>query len=832
MKGLSKEEATKLLKEHGFNELPLNKPKNIFLIAVEVFKEPMFLLLTSCAVLYILLGDLREGIILLSTTLVIIFITFYQYQKTERALDALKKLSSPRALVVRDGVEIRVAGREVVPGDTLVLNEGDRIPADAMVWESNNLTVDESLLTGESMPVSKSVHSNETLSEGMVFSGTLVIQGKGFAKVLHTGINTAFGKIGTSIENIEQDETRLQQEMKVLIRNLFIIGGILSLAVVLAYYFTRGNFIHSLLSGIAAAMAILPEEFPVVLTVFLALGSWRLSGKKVLTRKSSAIETLGSATVLCTDKTGTLTQNKMQVSAIYSQSHLSNKNDFAANANRLSEIITEACRASQFQSIDPMEKAIANAYGELKGVAFHEERSVKDYPLSKELMAMTRVLAHPSEKGYTVSCKGAPEAILKLCRLSDEDAKHCLAQVQKLASGGYRVLGVAKASWSERDLPESQSDFQFSYLGLIAFEDPLRPEVPAAIVDCKRAGIKVIMITGDYPSTARSIANQIGMDSQGEILTGDELKQLSDADLKSRISKVNIFARVVPEQKLRIVNALKENGETVAMTGDGVNDAPALKAANIGIAMGNKGTDVARESSSLVLLDDNFASIVSAIRMGRRIFDNLQKAMSYIMAIHIPIIGLTLIPAIFLEIPILLMPLHIVFMELIIDPVCSIAFESEQEERGIMERPPRKSEEKFFGSKKILTSVGEGFMLLVLVIVVYALSKNEGHSENEIRAIAFSSLIIGNIFLILTSLSGTRGVLAVLRERNVALIIITSLAILLLFLIISIPVLQQLFNFDFPGYYHFIPALIAGTIMLVVFEAIKIIRRKRNFKRI
>jgi Ca2+-transporting ATPase len=824
--GLTSIQAAEKIKLEGYNELASAKPKNILSIALEVIKEPMFLLLISCGILYMILGDYKEGIILLSAIFIIIFITFYQYQKTEKALDALKKLSSPRALVIRDGKEIRIPGREVVTDDIIIINEGDRIPADAVLLDSLNISVDESLLTGESVPVVKNVQLDEANTQVMLFSGTLVVQGKGIAKVLSTGTKTQFGKIGISLQSIEQDETRLQKEMKVLIRNLFIAGAIISVGVVAAFYFTRGNLIQSVLNGLAAAMAILPEEFPVVLTVFLALGSWRLSKKNVLTRKPSAIETLGSATVLCSDKTGTITLNKMEVVALCDNNKIYHKSDFKDNKEHLQDLITSAFSASQNDSIDPMEKAIVNAYREIVTEKNHSEKLIKEYPLSKQLFAMTRVLEGASHESFSVFSKGAPEAIFALCKMNEQEITPHLSAVNQMAEKGYRVIAVATTSWNQQTLPEIQFDFDFKFLGLIGFEDPIRPEVPQAIKECNEAGIKVIMITGDFPATATSIASQIGLQSAENVLTGEELKKMNDVQLQEKIKTVNVFARIIPEQKLQIIKALKANGEIVAMTGDGVNDAPALKAADIGVAMGGKGTDVAREASSLVLLDDNFASIVSAIRSGRKIYDNLQKAMSYILAIHIPIIGLTLLPAFFTSLLLLLMPLHIVFMELIIDPVCSVAFESEQEEKGIMQRPPRNPNELFFGWHKMVFSLIQGLLLLIMVLVVYFLSIHEGHNEREVRAIAFSSLIIGNIFLILTSLSKTRNFISILMEKNIAVLLIIAIALTLLFLIISVPALQQIFNFQFPGYNHFISSITGAAIILLIFESYKFIKTK------
>lgn len=823
-KGLSSEEASQRIKTLGYNELPTAQTKNILHIALEVVKEPMFILLISCGSLYMLLGDYTEGIILLCWVFVIIFITFYQHQKSEKALEALKKLSSPRALVIRDGKEIRIEGREVAVDDLVIVNEGDRIPADGILLDCSNLIVDESLLTGESMPVTKA-NQSENDANCSAFSGTLVVQGRGMMKVIGTGINTEFGKIGKSLQLIEQDQTNLQREMKTLIRNLFIAGAGLSIVVILAFYFTRGNFVQSLLNGLATAMAMLPEEFPVVLTVFLAIGSLRLSQKNVLTRKSSAIETLGSATVLCSDKTGTITQNNMEIASLFYKDTLVHKSKFQETANNIQELLKVAFYASQKNTIDPMEKAIGVCFEKYIVQENISYELVKEYPLSNNLFAMTRVLLVRNNE-YYVCCKGSPEAVLSLCKLSKVEEISLFTHVQIMAEKGQRVLGVAKAKWNGNTFPETQDKFEFEFVGFLGLEDPIRPEVPQAIKECYNAGIKVIMITGDYPSTAKSIALQAGMNTNELVLTGTDLMNMSDNELKEKIKSVNIFARIVPEQKLQIIRALKANGEVVAMTGDGVNDAPALKAADIGIAMGGKGTDVAREASSLVLLDDNFSSIVSAIRAGRKIFDNLQKAMSYIIAIHVPIIGLTLLPAFFPGLPILLMPLHIVFMELIIDPVCSVAFESEKEEKGIMNRPPRNPNMQFFGFNKIFSSALIGLLLLVMVVAVYFMAINENHTDGEIRAIAFSSLIIGNIFLIVTTLSKTRDFITVLLEKNIALLVIIIAASGLMILLISTPYLRTIFSFDYPGLRHFSISIIGASIVLLTLEIIKYSKMK------
>lgn len=823
IKGLSSQEASKRLREAGHNELPSSRSKGIFRIALEAVREPMLLLLIACASLYLSFGDYTEGITMILSILVIIGITFFQHRRTERALEALKRLSSPRALVVRDGHEMRIAGRDVVPGDIVLLHEGDRIPADGHLLKSEEMTVDEAILTGESVPISKSSQSDHP-SVSQVYSGTLIVRGKGTMEVTATGTNTEFGHIGHSLMHIEKEPTNLHKETVVLVRNLFIIGALLSILVMVAFYLTRGDLMTAVLNGLAAAMAILPEEFPVVLTVFMAIGAWRLSRYKVLTRDSKAIETLGSATVLCSDKTGTITQNKMEVMTLVTNSGTTRKSQFKRQTDDIRSLIEMATLASPPDTIEPMEKAIRDCYSQYISQDVPYEDVEKEYPLSDDLLAMSR--ATRRDDGYLVGCKGAPETVLELCGISGDKKSTILEEVSALADRGQRVLGIARALTTEGDLPASQKELDFAFEGLIGFEDPIRPEVPEAIKDCYSAGIKVLMITGDYPATALSIARQAGMETSHGVVTGDDIRRMTREELAQRMRTANIFARIVPEQKLRIIKALKANNEVVAMTGDGVNDAPALKAADIGIAMGERGTDVAREAASLVLIDDNFKSIVSAIRQGRRIYDNLQKALTYIIAIHVPIIGLTLTPAFFPALPIIMMPLHIIFMELIIDPVCSVAFESEKEEKGIMERPPRDPGEPFFDIWNLSGSALYGVLLFILVAGVYFLSIDEGHTEPETRAVTFSCFIIGNIFLILTTLSKSRSALAVLLEKNIPLLSVVFTASVILVLLITIPQLRTIFSFENPGYRHFGISVMGATGMLVILESVKFLRNR------
>ena len=835
LKGLTQQEVNEKLASEGYNELPSSKPKSVFQIALGVVKEPMFLLLVACGTLYLLLGDVQEGLMLLSFVFVVMGIEFFQEKKTEKALDALKDLASPRALVIRDGETIRIAGRDVVTDDIVVLQEGDRVPADAVVLSCINLSADESLLTGEPVPVSKREwkEGDTAFTPGgddlpVVYSGSMIVQGNGVVRVVATALNTEIGKIGKALQSVKDEPTQLKREMGTLVKRLAIIGVVLCVLVVVIYTFTRADLLNGFLAGITLAMAMLPEEFPVVLTIFLALGAWRMSKKNVLTRHPAAVETLGSATVLCTDKTGTLTQNKMTVTCLY------NGNDFTdivsgeTFTDPFHEIIEYGILSSQTNPFDPMEKAIINIGDQFLQNSEHihvDWVMEKEYALSKELLAMSRVFSNTGTKEQVIATKGAPEAIFDLCHLDQKSIGKYEKAVSDMASRGLRVLGVARAKIPQGELPAIQHDFDFEFLGLIGLSDPIRENVPLAVAECYKAGIRVVMITGDYPVTATNIGREIGIQNPELFITGSELEQLSEDELCKRIGNVNIFARVVPEQKLKIVNALKKNNEIVAMTGDGVNDAPALKAANIGIAMGEKGTDVAREASSLVLMDDNFSSIVGAVRMGRKIFDNLQKALAYIFAIHVPIAGLSLIPVFFADMPLILWPVHIVFLELIIDPACSIIFEAEREEKNVMSRPPKDINEPFFGAKKILLSCSQGIGILFICLLVYLVGLKMGYSASGVRTLTFVTLIVSNIAVILSNRSWTSNIFTILFTPNKAVKWVVGGAVFFLILILNIPFLLELFQFERIGWFELLICTAAGFSSIVWFEVYKQIRK-------
>ncbi|MDD5428380.1 MAG: cation-translocating P-type ATPase [Candidatus Omnitrophica bacterium] len=835
IKGLTADEAAQRLKRDGYNELAAAKKRNIFVIAFGVFKEPMFLLLVACGSIYLILGDIKEATMLLGFVFVVMGITIHQEGKAERAIDALRDLSSPRALVIRNGVQKRISGKEVVRDDIIIIREGDRVPADAIMLWGMNVTADESILSGESVPVRKIAERREAAEfrrpggddTPFLYSGSLIVHGQGVAKVAAIGAATEMGKIGKALGEIKEEPTILQSETGKLVKAIFAIAILLCVMVVIVYGLTRGNWLQSFLTGIALAMAMLPEEFPVVLTIFLALGAWRISKKDVLTRKAAAVETLGSATVLCVDKTGTLTQNRMSIKKLFNGRDLYTigDGDDPALPDGFHEVVEYGILASKKDPFDPMEKALEElGYTTLYNTEhIHKDWPlIEEYPLSKNIMALSHVWETPDKKGFVVSAKGAPEAIQDLCHLADDEKKRLAVYVNEMAGQGLRVLGVAKATFAKEKLPSSQHDFDFKFIGLIALADPIRPAVPAAVQECYNAGIRVVMITGDYPITAQNIAMEIGLKNPAEIITGPEIEKMGPEDWQEKCKRVNIFSRVQPEQKLLIVNALKECGEVVAMTGDGVNDAPALKSAQIGIAMGGRGTDVAREASDIVLLNDDFSSIVEAVKLGRRIFDNLKKAMAYIISVHVPIAGATLIPVI-MGWPIILFPAHIVFLELIIDPACSVVFESEPAENNIMTRPPRKPGESLFGKKLLALSFFQGLSSLVAVIAVFLVALRFGQTEEGARTLAFVTLIISNLCLILTNRSWTKGIISLFSVSNKALVHVLWLAVIFLALIVYVPFLRQMFHFGAVHPDDIFICLAAGIWSVLWFEILKVI---------
>ena len=832
--GLSEADAKTRLFEEGPNELPKHNRRTAFRIVLDVLREPMLALLVGGGVVYLALGDVKEAIILLVFACLSVLITVIQEARTERVLDALRDLTSPRALVIRGGERTRIAGRDVVRGDLIVLAEGDRVPADARLLSAQDLQADESLLTGESVPVRKSeaAASRDIPARPggddlpFVYSGSLIVRGVGTAEVIATGPRSEIGKIGQSLSHLEATAPHLQTQMRKLVSIFALVGAVVSLLVVVLYGTLRGGWLDAILAGIAVGMSMLPEEFPVVLAVFMAVGAWRISQARVLTRRATAIEALGSTTVLCTDKTGTLTENRMTITELRladgSATSVAGCNDTPPAS--FQAIIFTGVLASAAEPFDPMEKAF-HTLAEKGAVASpgreNSARSlVKAYALRPDCLAMSHVWKGPSDQEpFVVAAKGAPEAIAELCRLNADARAELKTSVDRMAAVGLRVLGLARATFAGKAFPETQNGFDFSFVGLVGLSDPLRASVPEAIRECRTAGIRVVMITGDYPATAQSVARAAGLHGD-DIVSGDQLALLSDTDLALRVKTATIFARIMPEQKLRIVEALKANGEVVAMTGDGVNDAPSLKAANIGIAMGGRGTDVAREAASIVLLDDDFGSIVTTVRLGRRIYDNLRKAMSFIFAVHVPIAGLALLPLLF-GLPILLGPMHIAFLEMVIDPVCSLVFEAESEEDHVMSRRPRDPAEPLFSSAMIVWSLLQGVMAFGLVAAIFIIALMRGMPVDEVRALTFFALINSIVALILVNRSASASLLKAIRRPNRALAIVLPLVVLMLAATLLIPFISNLFRFGPLHVDDLSTALGAGVVVLVALELIK-----------
>ncbi len=833
-RGISEDQAQSRLKSEGYNELPQQDRRTPIRIFVEVMREPMLILLLASGAIYLLLGDTTDALILVALATMSVAITVTQESRTERILEALRDLTSPRALVIRDGERKRIAGREVVRGDIIVLGEGDRVPADAVLYQAHDLQADESLLTGESVPVHKTANdkfqptqSQRPGGDGLsfVYSGSLIVRGAGIGEVTAIGASSEIGQIGHSLSTLEEEQPRLQMQTRKLVQIFAILGGVVCVLAVLLYGFTRGDWLEGILAGIALGMSLLPEEFPVVLTVFMAMGAWRISRERVLTRRAAAIETLGSATVLCTDKTGTLTENRMSVAelrlkdgSVFDPRETTDK----AMPEDFQSLVDVGLLASAPVPVDPMDKAFhALDHGP------HGLKLVHAYGLRPGLLAVSQVWQEgESRQRYSVAAKGAPEAIAELCKFNRKDREALTATLSVMAAEGLRVLGVARATFAGKKWPISQQDFAFNFVGLVGLADPIRPSVPTAVRECHSAGIRVIMITGDYPATAKAIAQQAGFNPQ-EVITGEDLKTMSDEDLAVHVKTAMVFARIMSEQKLRIVNALKSIGEVVAMTGDGVNDAPSLKAAHIGVAMGGRGTDVAREASSIVLLDDDFGSIVKTIKLGRRIYDNLRKAMGFVIAVHVPIAGLALLPLLF-GLPILFGPMHIAFLEMVIDPVCSLVFENETEEDDVMRRPPRAPEEPLFTRSLIGWSVLQGTVSLVLVAAIFLSATYRGMPENEVRALAFFSLVMTIVGLIIVNRSFSASLAEAILRPNSTLVMVLVVVSTILGLTLLWPFASNLFRF---GPLHFDDlslTLGAGIFVLLLLEALKSLWRRRK----
>ncbi len=750
--GLSEKEAGERLLRFGKNLLSAPKKGGFLRKAVHIITEPMFLLLIIAAIAYILLGEPNEGAVMFVFVGAIIAIDLVQEWKTDRTLQALKELSAPKVKVIRDGAEKEILSEELVPGDIMLLAEGVKIPADGRVLRQSDFSVNESLLTGEAEPVRKQTDKDLGLDhwkKDMVYGGTVVIRGSAAVEITKTGALTEYGKIGSNLASAEDVKTPLQNSTSRIVRGAGILAAALFAAVAVITYFNLSGtdigyrITQSLLSGIALAMAMIPEEFPVILTVFLSMGAWRLAKKNSIVRKLPAVEALGGVSVLCVDKTGTVTENRMIVDDMWSTD-----SENKENIKELSKIMGFGCETETY---DPMEIAMLE-YCENQGLARSEIFS-GELVLEYEFSDITKMMAHlwKKEDGLFLAAKGSPESIIAACGLSDKKKDEALMQMKKMSQKGLRVIGIARAILDkDKPYPEDLFNAGLEFMGLCGLYDPPRESVKSDIAICRRAGIKVVMITGDNGETAASIANKIGMENPNEVMTGAELEGLSDEALIERVMSISVFSRVVPEHKMRIVKAFKACGEVVAMTGDGVNDAPALKHAHIGIAMGGRGSEVAREAADMILTDDNFSTIVESVRDGRRIYENIKKAMGYVVTIHVPIALCSLLAPILGIAPdmVMLLPLHIALLELVIDPTCSIVLERLPAPEDIMERPPRNIKEGIFNAKGFLRSMLRGLIIFGISFCGYYYLLKSGAGIFYARAFGLAAIIISSIILV------------------------------------------------------------------------------------
>lgn len=785
--GLTAAEADARLQIHGPNEIAKPRSRSLWNIMVGALREPMFLLLVGATGFYFVLGDWREGLFLAVGAALTIGLVVYQEARSEGALRALRSLAQPQANIIRDGFQQKVDARSLVPGDIVLVTEGERLPADARLLRGDPLAIDESMLTGESAPVTRRPLAGEdAASESLLFAGTIIVRGSGVGEVTETGARTALGKIGASLASGRQEPTPLQKTTHRLIAYLAAAALSFCVIVFLAYGFLRNDWLQGGLTSLTVAVSLLPEEFPMVLAMFLALGSWRLARHNVLVRRSAVIEALGGATLLCVDKTGTLTQNQMKLARVWTKGRATEVDDEISGA-AVGPLLQIAALASASQSLDPMDRAV------LERASHKAFRTTPDrsWPLKPERLAVIQIWRE--EEGEIAAAKGAPETIFRMCRLKGDDLRAARAAVEDMAADGLRILAVARAKEAER-FPDDPDTADFDFDGLIAFIDPLRENVPAALAEAKSAGIGVAMITGDHPATALAIARQAGIDVRGGALTGEEIDRLDARELASRLVGVRVFARIKPDQKLRLVEAFRARGEVVVMTGDGVNDGPALQAADIGIAMGRRGTDVAREAADIVLLDDSFASIVGGVRLGRRIFANLRKALTYVTAIHVPMAGLALAPLL-LGWPALFFPMHVVLLELVIDPVCALVFESEPSEARSMQKRPRDREEPLFGPRHVVFALFEGAILLIAACLAYGWALTVT-TEAQARGATFASLVLAYLLMAMANASG--GQARLFDRRHAVFWLISAVATGILGVAFAVPAIASILRIAFP----------------------------------
>ncbi len=822
LKGLSAEEVNLRRNQYGKNIFQSGASRGFLHIVWDIVKEPMFILLVIACSLYFILGEISEGIMMLVAMTLVTTISLFQEMKSTRAVEALNKFTEPKVALIRDGVTLSVAAEELVPGDIMLLEEGMKIPADAIILQENDLSVNESIITGESLPVDK----HESEEHNKLYQGTTINTGKCIAKVTATGIHTELGKLGKFVGSYSPPKTRLQVQINTFVRRLALFGLLGFFVILFVNYFHHHEWINSLLFALTLAMSAVPEEIPVAFTSFMALGAFKMSKLGIISRQPQIIENLGAVTVICFDKTGTITENKMSVRTIYDYSNDSvtelSKNVVVGN----DRVLRFAMLASEKEPFDAMEMAIWEAYNEF--VADKSSLMLKmvfEYPLQGKPPMMTHVYENGIIK--IVAAKGAPEKILEVCRLEETTKKRITSHVKELASNGYRIIAVASAKHSDPVLPVTHEDFQWHFEGLLAFYDPPKPNIAYVLKQFYNAGIHVKLVTGDYPETTINIAGRVGMPNYLKYTTGQEVMTMNADELSKTVADVNVFARMFPEAKMKVIEALKKNGEVVAMTGDGVNDGPALKSADIGIAMGSKGTEIARQASDLILTDDNIDKIAKAVEEGRKIFVNLKKAVRYIISIHIPIILVASLPVVLgWTYPNIFTPIHVIFMELIMGPTCSIFFEREPVEETNMLQKPRKKNEGLFTTAELSISLLQGLAIAAAALLLYYYFMNKGASLEDTRTVVFTTLLLSNVFLTFINRSFSKTIYHTSRYKNSLAPIVLIISVIFLLALHLIPTVRQLFQLTKLSAPVFWLCLLAAFVSVIWFDVYKLIVNK------
>lgn len=792
-RGLDDHEVSTNRAKYGANILDESLDNKWYHTFYGILSEPMFLLLLSAALIYFVVGETNEAIIMILAIFFVSSISLYQENKSSNAVDSLRKIGNPKVRAIRDGIEKEISNEELVVGDIILLEDGKIVPADAKIIQSNDFSVNESLLTGESIPVFKSIN----IEEDQIKSGTIVVSGACICEVTQVGKDTEIGKIGESLSNIGHQKTPLQKQIANFTKTMVVFGVFAFILVCVLNYLSNGDWVKSLLKGLTLAMSVIPEEIPVAFSTFMALGAYHLYRKGVIAKSPYTVETLGAATVICTDKTGTLTENKMQIATIYD---LENDQmfDYRKNAITYTEVLAYAMWSSEVTPFDPMEISIHQAYGEVAKDDLRDEFTMfKEYPLSGTPPIMTHIFYNKNIDTFVVAVKGSVEGVLKQCNLAESAQQKVLQNSNLMAEQGLRVLGVGRGTSKKPPFAKAQQEFLFEFLGLIGFYDPPKANIASVLNQFYDAGIKVKMVTGDFAATALAIAEQVGMQNASMAINGTEIMTMSQDELVKVVSKINVFARMFPEAKLKLIDALKANNEIVAMTGDGVNDAPALKSAHIGIAMGQNGSDVAKGAASLILMDDDLSWMVDAVALGRRIYENLKKAIMYIISIHIPIILIVVLPLVFAwSFTDIFSPVHVIFLELIMGPTCSIIFENEPIEANSMQKAPRKMTTNLFAFKELMMSLIQGMTITLACLGLGYYFIQIGARETTVRTIIFTTLIFSNILLTLVNRSMSYPFWITIRYRNRLIPMIILISIIFLMLSIYLPTLQNIFRFE------------------------------------